>query len=319
VKQEEEKRVGQRESKDTKDDVENPKAAVGTSKPSSGTNQVHDRFEVSKSDPRFSKVHNCLLCETRDGKNLNFGSGLSELRNHYSVCFYNLGHFKGVLDPGVDNKDSEGKVVDEYGRKFRYKCPVTNCPRNQARAKPCGFKEWVIHAGVAHHMVERVMEVVAEKNEPIKEVLEATREARIASGISVVEKLLDPNVEEIHNCLLCAGKDRDGVNLSLDPNKLWAIRYHYASCYFDTGVYQQLGSDYLPGEQNSNPDGTVRDLLGREVKYRCIEEGCLMKRQVGYKELCIHMASDHGGLEKVMAEDSREEIRNLALKIKKRK
>ena len=33
--------------------------------------------------------------------------------------------------------------------------------------------------------------------------------------------------------------------------------------------------------------------------------------QVGYKELCIHMASDHGGLEEVMAKDERKEIREL--------
>ena len=216
----------------------------------------------------MSKVHNCLLCETKDGRNLSFGSsGLSELRNHYSVCFYNLGKFKGVLDPGVDNKDSEGEGVDEYGRKFRYKCSVPNCPRNQGRAKPCGFKEWAIHAGVAHHLLERVMEVEVEKNGAMKEVLETIREARIASGIRVVEDLPLPNVEEIHNCLLCSGKDRDGINLSLDPLKLWAIRYHYASCYFDTGVYLQLGGDYLPDEQNSNVDGTARDLLGREVRY----------------------------------------------------
>merc|ERR1719222_1340755 len=65
VKQEEEKRVVQRESKDTKDDIENPKAVVGTSKPPSGTNQVLDRNEVSKSDPRFNKVHNCLRGEGR--------------------------------------------------------------------------------------------------------------------------------------------------------------------------------------------------------------------------------------------------------------
>ena len=185
---------------------------------------MQGRLEVVRSDPRINKVHNCLLCETKDGKNLSFESGLSELRNHYSICLYNLGHFKGVLDPGMDNKDSEGNVLDEYGRKFRYKCPVTNCPRNQARAKPCGLKEWVIHAGVAHHMVEKAMEAVSEKKEAMKEVLEAMREARIASGILVVEELEDPSVEEIHNCILCGGKDRDGINLSLDPTKLWAIR-----------------------------------------------------------------------------------------------
>merc|ERR1719376_730767 len=49
--------------------------------------------------PRIDKVHTCMLCETRDGRNLSFGSGLSELRNHYSVCFYNRGQFVGVADP----------------------------------------------------------------------------------------------------------------------------------------------------------------------------------------------------------------------------
>ena len=39
--------------------------------------------------------------------------------------------------------------------------------------------------------------------------------------------------------------------------------------------------------------------------------------QMGYKELCIHMASVHGGLERVMANDPREEVRALLLKIKK--
>ena len=35
-------------------------------------------------------------------------------------------------------------------------------------------------------------------------------------------------VEEIHTCELCGGKDRDGRDLSLDPNKLWSVRYHYS-------------------------------------------------------------------------------------------
>ena len=74
-----------------------------------------------------------------------------------------------------------------------------------------------------------------------------------------------PRWEEIHNCLLCVGKDKDGLNLSLDPSKLWQVRYHYASCYFDSGVYMDLGGSYLPGDQNSNEDGSARDVLGREV------------------------------------------------------
>ena len=70
------------------------------------------------------QVHNCLLCEAKEGRNLSFGSGLMELRNHYSVCLYNRGQFTSVADPGEGNKDFEGKAVDGYGRKYKYKCQV---------------------------------------------------------------------------------------------------------------------------------------------------------------------------------------------------
>jgi len=333
VKQEKEKVTAM--ELDNSEDVDNPTTSQKTLPPAKPT-QVKPKAQVVQArveqvvvkpqaeaikkaytGPRIDKVHTCMLCETRDGRNLSFGSGLSELRNHYSVCFYNRGQFVGVADPGDENRDPEtGKAVDEYGRKYKYKCSVPACPRNQNKAKSCGFKEWVIHAGVAHHLVERVMEVEAEKNPPMKEVLAAVRAARETQGV-VLEEMPRPSIEEIHDCVIC--KDRDGKNLSLDPAKLWAIRYHYASCFFDSGVYLTLGGAYLPGEQNVKEDGTPRDMLGQEVRYRCIEEGCTMKRQVGYKELCIHMASDHGGLEEVMSNDDRQEIRDLVPKMMKKK
>ena len=96
--------------------------------------------------PRIDKVHNCLLCETKEGRNLSFGSGLMELRNHYSVCLYNQGKFKSVADPREGNRDFEGKAVDEYGRRYKYKCQVPECPKGLPKAKPVGFKEWAIHA-----------------------------------------------------------------------------------------------------------------------------------------------------------------------------
>merc|ERR1719209_40663 len=154
-----------------KPSIEMVRPSVEVVKPS--MELVKPSVEVVKKSytgPRIDKVHTCLLCETRDGRNLSFASGLSELRNHYSVCFYNRGQFVGVADPGEENRDPEtGKAVDEYGRKYKYKCSVPACPRNQNKAKSCGFKEWVIHAGVAHHLVERVMEVESEKNPPMKE------------------------------------------------------------------------------------------------------------------------------------------------------
>ena len=41
----------------------------------------------------------------------------------------------------------------------------------------------------------------------------------------------------------------------------------------------------------------------------CTQKSGIFGRILGYKELCIHMVSDHGGLEEVMAKDEREGIR----------
>ena len=223
-----------------------------------------------------------MLCEAKEGRNLSFGSGLMDLRSHYSVCLYDKGMFKYVADPGEGNRDFEGKAVNDNGKKYKYKCQVPECPRSIPKAKAVGFKEWAIHAGVAHHMVEKALEEEAKKNPALKEVLAEVTKVRKAAGVSL-DDLPEPSREEIHNCILCQpSKDKekkDGQEMSLDPSKLWAIRYHYACCFFDTGIYRSLGGSYLPGEQNSNEDGTAKDVLGREVKYRCMEAGCTLKRQ----------------------------------------
>ena len=39
-----------------------------------------------------------------------------------------------------------------------------------------------------------------------------------------------------------------------------------------------------------------------QVKYTCSDDKCTVKKRMGYKEFCIHMASSHGGLEEVARE-----------------
>ena len=68
-----------------------------------------------------------------------------------------------------------GKAVDEYGRKFR--------PRSIPKAKQVGFKEWAIHAGVAHHLVEKEMEEEAEKTPAMKEVVAEVAKIRKEAGV----------------------------------------------------------------------------------------------------------------------------------------
>ena len=102
------------------------------------------------------------MCKAKEGKKLN----LKELPHHYALCLYDRGQFTSLVDPGEKNRDFEGKAVDEYGKKFRYKCQVPNCPRSLPYAKAVGFREWALHlhAGISHYLVEMAMENEVEKN-----------------------------------------------------------------------------------------------------------------------------------------------------------
>ena len=93
---------------------------------------------------------------------------------------------------------------------------------------------------------------------------------------------------------------------------------------------------YDPSEQNKNPDGSPRDILGREVKYNCHESACSnRKRKMGYKvcklenkklliqrlflqEFAIHQANEHKGLEQVLENHQDERVRNLIPKLARR-
>ena len=118
--------------------------------------------------------------------------------------------------------------------------------------------------------------------------------------------------EELHICHICDGQDKEGKNLSFQPDKIYALRYHYAACMYDTGLYVNL---YPPGNQNLTPEGKPRDILGREVKYSCQEKKCHMKRKMGYKEFVIHSSNDHGGLEKVLLLHDNEKVRQMSTRL----
>ena len=52
-----------------------------------------------------------------------------------------------------------------------HNCLLCECPRSIPKAKPVGFKEWAIHAGVANHLVEKVMVEEAEKTPALNGVV----------------------------------------------------------------------------------------------------------------------------------------------------
>jgi len=266
--------------------------------------------DIARSVMGMDRVHDCLLCSQKEGQNLTFGNGLNDLKYHYSVCYYDAGKLVEFISPGKENL-KDGNVIDEVDR-FRYKCPFPKCVKNEGKPKLMGYKEYAIHCGTWHNIVELVMEADREHN--LKDVLRALKSAREKSGRKGEVKMLPVQVEEVHACLLCKGKDnKEAQNLSLDGERAKVTRYHYAQCYYGEGVYWSL---YSPGKNNTDSKGRPVDEVGASIKYACIEKGCdaTKKRKMGYKEFCIHSSNLHGGLLKILKKDERKELRELAKK-----
>merc|ERR1719427_227603 len=263
--------------------------------------------------PRIDRVHNCIVCggqgkANKEGRNLNMGEGLQDLKYHYAVCYHIEGAFRDLVDPGRGNKTIGGEPFEEFGLRFKYKCPFVTCSRNTGRGagKMMGYKEYSIHCGVAHHLLEKAM--ARDKREGIDEVRAAIILARKRDGISL-EEMPEVQVEEVQTCLLCNGETKEGKNLSFSGSKKLQLRYHYAACYYESGIYL---AKYPPGEQNIDGEGQPKDVLGRDVKYSCEASGCTIKRKMGYKEFCIHMSNEHGGLLDVLREDGRPDLKEIA-------
>jgi len=293
--------------------------------------QVVARLPAAKEVVRrvaVDRVHNCVLCNDKDGRSMNLGSGLWDIKYHYAVCYYNAGAMFDIVDPGAENKAEQG-VVDEVLR-FRYTCPIKKkCSMNEgSKPKQMGYKQYAIHAGHEHNMVELAMQRDAGHAKEMAPVLEALAAARLAEELD--EPSLPPVlVEETHACLLCGGRDnKEALTLSLEGDRILSARYHYAQCYYGLAVYWSPGPNgepilYNPGEKNTDSEGKPVDELGANVKYRCEEvlpnkKRCeaTKKRSMGYKEFCIHSANVHGGLVEALLRDEREELRSLAPKFK---
>jgi len=293
-----------------------PKKNIGVITPSVVKTEVKYRPRIHRVD----KVHSCLLCNgpgksNKEGRNLSLGAGITELKYHYGMCVYAEG--PSGLFRYIDHGQGAGKRfedLEEYGKKYQYRCPWVSCPKHHGRTKPIGYKEYAIHVGVAHHQVERWM--VADDRPGMRQVYDAVVAAREQAGEVLEEMPPELLVDKMHTCLICNGEDKDGKQLSFEGNKLFGLRYHYASCLYDEGSYR---GKYPPGPDNTTADGEPRDILGKEVKYSCEEKGCNNKRTMSYKTFVIHMSNDHGGLEEAIKNHSRPEIRALSDKIKKRK
>merc|ERR1719319_1584934 len=68
------------------------------------TNDEKKRGVVASARPmEVDRVHQCLLCSDRDGRGLNLGRDIWDLKYHYAVCYYNQGAMFAIVDPGAAN------------------------------------------------------------------------------------------------------------------------------------------------------------------------------------------------------------------------
>ena len=163
------------------------------------------------------KVINCLLCSNKDGKNL---CGYDAVRYHVSECLLATGAYLTFL-PHMQGQTGE---MEEFGKKFRYKCQGENCGK---KSKAMGYREFSMHMGLHHGILERwAKESDMEGAQDLYNVLKNGREE--------IGQTLPKNtnyvVEEIHTCLLCHGTGEGGKEariLSFAPEKIKITRNHY--------------------------------------------------------------------------------------------
>ena len=276
--------------------------------------------------PDLNKPFNCFICDgrERDGRNLNMNKNLSEARYHLAKCYYDERKLLNIIDAGPLNRNQDGVPIDELGTQFKYRCPFPTCSKNtNTRGGPqlSGFKAYSIHLAKEHHLLEVFL--ARDSRAGAAEVRAAVIQARRREG-GLLERVPEVQFEEVHVCLVCNGENKEGKNLSFDPNKISSLRYHYASCFYETGVYLQEYSEHLQldkieeHKKNMDEDGKPQDVLGTVYKYTCQVKKCSSnsRRTMGLKAYCIHTANEHGVVIQIMLNSEREDLRKVGIRLK---
>ena len=305
------------------EDVDDPAAPTPPPKvPADASLQLKSEVKVpllSSSMPRpiqvrVAKIKNCPLCSAKKGRN---ESDVDFIKSHLSPCIY----VKNGYIPFLPHKQGDHIVkcedILDDKRRFKYFCPYgpDNGPHmiNGEAAnecfkfgdkKPMGYKEFSIHMGSVHGVMERWAEL---NNREVFEMLRAEREEKGGE----LPETFEYRVEEFHICLLCNGDEMDkSSNLGFDdPDKIRTTKFHYANCLFLQSP--KLYYVQYPHKQKENENGDPEDIMGGKFKYPCEEKGCTNRRQEGYKSYVIHKAKDHNGLLKLIANHENPKVRTV--------
>ena len=133
------------------------------------------------------------------------------------------------------------------------------------------------------------------------------------------------SVEHSHICVICPEKTEDGRHnkeREISFSNVIRLKEHYSRHFYTEGKI----SKWFPlDKRNQNEDGSIKDEFGNlfGIKYKCDKksatkpsEPCWKSKKrgpgFGYKEISLHNSSEHGLFERIIAEDERPEIRNLA-------
>ena len=125
------------------------------------------------------------------------------------------------------------------------------------------------------------------------------------------------SVETIHTCYICRGM-KDGKrdpDAEISFSAFKKLKEHYGKHFYNEGLIFEY---FEVGDSNKNPDGSIKDQFGKVKKYKCEEKNCWKgkKPACGYKEMALHMSSEHGIFEKIIEKDSRQELHKLMNEIK---
>merc|ERR1719234_2778453 len=144
-----------------------------------------------------------------------------------------------------------------------------------------------------------------------KQAKMAESKKRTASTKSVSDEELSPKRAKalkdanktgiLDKCVFCT---KSGVRTMLEgAGTATNMRFHLAAeHYFPEGKFKELAP---PSKEDLEPGKLLpKDLMGKVYKYSCHFQPCT-KRKQGYKELVLHLATQHQLLKEVMAKDKR--------------
>ena len=122
----------------------------------------------------------CYVCNSikdKEKRALNL-KNVFYLKNHISKCLYMSGRLFAAIDPGDENRDDEGRPVDEFGLKngFWYRCEIEGCWLQQKKGvhgQVC-YKVFAIHMASQHGVLEAVM--VEDGNNTALELVQKIRD-----------------------------------------------------------------------------------------------------------------------------------------------